>query len=73
MPKPHPPYSPEFRRRMVELVRAGRQPEALQLGIFGNPARCAGRHRLTVDFGEHLLGEFFAIGEIRCVGMSDGA
>ena len=29
MPKSHPPYSPEFRRRMVELVRAGRKPEAL--------------------------------------------
>ncbi len=29
MPKSHPPYSPEFRRRMVELVRAGRTPEAL--------------------------------------------
>ena len=29
MPKSHPPYPPEFRRRMVELVRAGRRPEAL--------------------------------------------
>jgi len=29
MPKSRPPYSPEFRRRMVELVRAGRTPEAL--------------------------------------------
>jgi transposase len=29
MPKSHPPYPPEFRRRMVELVRAGRKPEAL--------------------------------------------
>ena len=24
MPKTHPPYPPEFRERMVELVRAGR-------------------------------------------------
>jgi hypothetical protein len=24
MPKTRPPYSPEFRRQMVELVRAGR-------------------------------------------------
>jgi hypothetical protein len=70
MPKSHPPYSPEFRRRMVELVRAGRQPEALQLGIFGHPARCAGRHRLAVEFGKHLPGEFFRIGEIRGVGVS---
>ncbi len=29
MPKSHPPYPPEFRRRMVELVRAGREPEEL--------------------------------------------
>jgi len=30
MPKSHPPYSPEFRRQMVELVRAGRSPEDLE-------------------------------------------
>jgi len=29
MPKSHPPYPAEFRRRMVELVRAGREPEDL--------------------------------------------
>jgi transposase len=29
MPKSHAPYSPEFRRRMVELVRSGRTPEDL--------------------------------------------
>ena len=29
MPKSHPPYPPEYRRRMVELVRAGRGPEEL--------------------------------------------
>ncbi len=29
MPKSRPPYSPEFRAQMVELVRAGRTPEAL--------------------------------------------
>ena len=29
MPKSRPPYSPEFRRQMVELVRAGRDPEDL--------------------------------------------
>ncbi len=27
MPKTHPPYPPELRRRLVELVRAGRNPE----------------------------------------------
>jgi len=29
MPKSHLPYAPEFRRQMVELVRAGRTPENL--------------------------------------------
>jgi transposase len=29
MPKSRPPYAPEFRHRMVELVRAGREPEEL--------------------------------------------
>ncbi len=29
MPKSHTPYPPEFRRQMVELVRAGRRPDEL--------------------------------------------
>ncbi len=29
MPKSHTPYPPEFRRQMVELVRAGRTPQEL--------------------------------------------
>ena len=29
MPKTRPPYSPELRRQMVDLVRAGRDPEDL--------------------------------------------
>jgi transposase len=29
MPKTRPPYSPEFRRQMVDSVRAGRDPEDL--------------------------------------------
>ena len=29
MPRSHAPYPPEFRRRMVELVRSGRRPEEL--------------------------------------------
>ena len=29
MPKSRPPYSPEFRRQMVELVRSGRTPAEL--------------------------------------------
>lgn len=29
MPKTRPPYSPEFRRQMIDLVRAGRDPADL--------------------------------------------
>lgn len=29
MPKSRPPYAPEFRRRIVEMVRSGRTPEEL--------------------------------------------
>ena len=29
MSKKRPPYPPEFRRQMIELVRAGRTPEEL--------------------------------------------
>lgn len=29
MPKTRPPYAPELRRQMVELVRAGRDPTSL--------------------------------------------
>ncbi len=29
MPKSRPPYSPELRRQLVDLVRAGRDPEDL--------------------------------------------
>ena len=29
MPTPKPPYAAEFRRQMVELVRAGRKPTQL--------------------------------------------
>jgi len=29
MSKSHPPYPPELRRRLVELVRSGRSPESL--------------------------------------------
>ena len=29
MPRTRPPYAPEFRRQMIELVRAGRDPADL--------------------------------------------
>ena len=32
MPRSQPPYTPEYRRRMVELVRTGRSPESLAEG-----------------------------------------
>ena len=31
MAKTHPPYAPEFRRQMVELIRSGRSARALEL------------------------------------------
>ena len=40
MPKSHSPYAAEFRQQMVELVRAGRNPNALA-GEFGEPAEGA--------------------------------
>jgi transposase len=33
MAKTRPPYTPEFRRQMVELVRAGRSPEELRRNL----------------------------------------
>ena len=36
MPKSHAGYAPEYRRRMVELVRAGRNPDDLAKE-FGRP------------------------------------
>jgi len=29
MPRTHPPYPPEYRQQIVELLRAGRRPEEL--------------------------------------------
>jgi transposase len=29
MPRTHPPYAPEYRERIIELVRSGRSPESL--------------------------------------------
>jgi transposase len=33
MPKTRLPYAPEFRRQMIELVRAGRDPDDLVHGL----------------------------------------
>jgi transposase len=39
MPRSHPPYPPELRRRLVELVRAGRSPAELA-GQFEPSEQC---------------------------------
>jgi hypothetical protein len=40
MAKTRPPYTPEFRRQMVELVRAGRSPgPRLPKGVAPPPQR----------------------------------
>ena len=52
MPKSRPPYPPEFRRRMVELVRAGRTPEDLGREFEPRRSRSAtGWRRPTCDEG----------------------
>ena len=41
MPKSRPPYPPELRRRLVEMVRAGRSPAQLgRLPVSGGGRRC---------------------------------
>ena len=57
MPKSHPPYSPEFRQRIVELVRKGRTPE--ELGRQFEPSAQAIRHwvkQAALDAGERSDG-----------------
>jgi transposase len=41
MPKAPPPYPPEFRRRILDLVRSGRTPESLekQFGMSAQTVR----------------------------------
>jgi transposase len=41
MPRTHPPYAPEYRRRLVELVRAGRSIAELAraFGVSANAIR----------------------------------
>ena len=68
MPKARPPYPPEYRRRMVELVRSGRTPESLSREFeataqsISNWVRQAdldeGRRCLGSQFGWTRLGWF---------------
>ena len=39
MPRTHRPYSAEFRRRLVDLVRAGRTPGVPRPGVRADEAR----------------------------------
>jgi hypothetical protein len=49
MARKHPPYAPEFRRQMIELVRAGRTLEELAKESSRRRRRSAtGSRRLTV-------------------------
>ena len=57
MPKSHPPYAPEFRQRIVELVRKGRTPEELARQF--EPSAQAIRNwvkQAAVDAGERIDG-----------------
>ena len=57
MPKSHRPYPPEFRQRIVELVRKGRTPE--ELGRQFEPSAQAIRNwvkQVALDAGERTDG-----------------
>jgi transposase len=49
MPKSRPPYALEFRRQMVELVRAGRDPEDLSREFRTDSPVLPGRGRKPID------------------------
>jgi len=46
MPKTRPAYPPEFRRQMVDLVRAGRDPRTLPASF--EPTSQSNRHWVTL-------------------------
>jgi transposase InsO family protein len=56
MPKTRPPYAPEFRRQIVELVRAGRDPTDLAREFA--PSARANRSRVYVNA---MAESFFSI------------
>ena len=59
MPKSRPPYSPEFRRQMVDLVRAGRSAEGLSRE-FEPTAQSIGAWVAAADKQEGLREEALA-------------
>lgn len=62
MPKSRPPYAPEFRQRMVELVRAGRTPEELAKE-FEPTAQSIGNWVRQADRDEGLRKDGLTTGE----------
>jgi transposase-like protein len=52
MGKTRPPYPPEFRRRMVELVRSGRSPEQLAQGCGLWQPACPSRSSASTSASE---------------------
>src|SRR5262245_19294614 len=57
MPRSHPPNAPEFRQRIVELVRKGRPPE--KLAASSSPPRrrsCNWVKQAGLDAGERTDG-----------------
>ena len=74
MPKSRPPFAPEFRRQMVELVRSGRTPAELarEFEVSANSIRIwvrqdaldEGRLILGVDQGTKLFFESEALSEV---------
>ena len=67
MPKSHPPYPPEFRRQMVQLVRTGRSPEELAQEF--EPTAQAIRNWVQQD---HLLNCVTMLERLRPLGYTGG-
>ena len=61
MPRTKPPYAPEFRQQMVELVRAGLEPGDVK-GLTSCVVQLAGssslRRKLAAAAREHVTAHF---------------
>ena len=68
MPRSRPVYAPEFRRQMVELVRAGRSPEELSREF--EPPTQHGEPALSVLVAHHR--GVLARGEVCSAGEGSG-
>ena len=58
MPRTHPPYAPEYRRRMVELARAGRSLKRVgaRVRALGQSDPQMGQSRQQLDEGQRSDG-----------------